>query len=181
MTPRPRPGRESYVLAALLVAQAICTTVFLFDISTDIADAGGLSQSDWHNWVELAATLGLVAGMVVEIRVLVRLLRRQAHDARALSIASGALHDLIEGWFEDWHLTASEADVAMFAIKGLSIAEIARMRGTAEATVKSQLNAVYRKAGVPGRAQLSSVLIEELLGRPLLPPEGHDAKATGTD
>ena len=41
--------------------------------------------------------------------------------------------------------------MAWFTIKGLSIAEIARLRGTSEGTVKAHSNAIYRKAGVSGR------------------------------
>ncbi len=76
----------------------------------------------------------------------------------------------MEGYFEDWRLTPAEADVAAFTIKGFSIAEIATLRGSAEGTVKTHLNAIYRKAGVPGRAQLVNLLIEELLGGPLVRP-----------
>jgi DNA-binding CsgD family transcriptional regulator len=61
--------------------------------------------------------------------------------------------------------------VAAFTIKGFTIAEIAALRGSAEGTVKTHLNAIYRKAGVQGRGQLVSLLIEELLGGPLLRPE----------
>jgi DNA-binding NarL/FixJ family response regulator len=35
--------------------------------------------------------------------------------------------------------------------------------------VKTHLNAIYRKAGVQGRGQLVSVLIEDLLNAPLVP------------
>jgi len=104
-----------------------------------------------------------VAGVAFEGSYLVRLLRRQAHAERALSAASGALHEVMEGYFEDWRLTPAEADVAAFTIKGFSIAEIATLRGSAEGTVKTHLNAIYRKAGVTGRSQLLSLFIEDLM------------------
>jgi DNA-binding CsgD family transcriptional regulator len=66
--------------------------------------------------------------------------------------------------FQDWGLTASDRDVALFAIKGLSISEIAEMRETREGTIKAQCNAIYRKAGVTGRPQLISLFVEELMG-----------------
>ena len=53
--------------------------------------------------------------------------------------------------------------MALFAIKGLSTAEIAALRQTSEGTVKAQTNAIYRKAGVSGRSQLLSVFIEDLM------------------
>ena len=85
-----------------------------------------------------------------------------------LDAASGAFFALVEAHFDVWSLTPSERDVAMLAIKGLSIAEIAEVRQTKEGTIKAQCNAIYRKADVTGRPQLLSLFIEELMGRPLL-------------
>ena len=62
-----------------------------------------------------------------------------------------------------WALSPAERDVAIFAIKGMSNAEIAALRDKSEATIKAQLNAVFRKAGVNGRAQLISYFIEVLM------------------
>ena len=56
--------------------------------------------------------------------------------------------------------------MALFAIKGLSLADIASLRKTSEGTVKAQTNAIYRKAGVTGRPQLLSLFIEDLLQDP---------------
>ena len=66
--------------------------------------------------------------------------------------------------FDEWALTEAERDVALFAIKGLSLPEIARLRATSEGTVKSQTAAIYRKAGVSGRPQLLSLFIEDMMG-----------------
>jgi DNA-binding CsgD family transcriptional regulator len=71
--------------------------------------------------------------------------------------------DLLEERFVEWGLTPSERDVALFAIKGLSTAEIATLRSTSEGTVKAQTNAIYRKAGVSGRSQLLSLFIDDLM------------------
>jgi len=112
---------------------------------------------------------------------LTRLLRQQVRAEMALSAASGALHDLMQAYFSQWGLTAAEADVAGFTIKGYSIAEIGTMRQSAEGTVKSQLNAIYRKSGLAGRGQLVSLLIEDLLSGPLpvaAPPVPSRTKST---
>ena len=37
------------------------------------------------------------------------------------------------------------------------------MRGTKDGTIKAQLNAIYRKAGVTGRPQLISFFIDEMV------------------
>ena len=77
--------------------------------------------------------------------------------------ASGAFADLLQERFNEWGLTPSEKDVALFSIKGMSTSEIAGLRSTSEGTVKAQTNAIYRKAGVSGRSQLLSLFIEDLM------------------
>ena len=50
----------------------------------------------------------------------------------------------------------------------MSVADIATLRKTAAGTVKAQSAAIYRKAGVSNRAEMISVLIEDLIdGVPL--------------
>jgi DNA-binding CsgD family transcriptional regulator len=122
--------------------------------------------------------LGLIIGILFEVQSLLALLRRQAHMEKSLGVAAGALAELMEDYFREWGLTPSEQDVAAFTIKGYAIAEIAEMRGSAEGTVKTHLNAIYRKAGVPGRGQLVSLLIEDLLNSPLVPLPGAEKAAS---
>ncbi len=166
---RPERTKVSAVLVLMLV-QGFCATFFLFDLFGDFLAEPSSMWLRPHFVMEILANLGLVAGVAFEGAYLVRLLRRQAHAERALSAASGALHEVMEGYFEDWRLTPAEADVAAFTIKGFSIAEIATLRGSAEGTVETHLNAIYRKAGVQGRGQLVNLLIEELLEGPLVRP-----------
>lgn len=66
----------------------------------------------------------------------------------------------------DRGLTGAERDVAMFAIKGMNVQEIANLRATSEGTVKAQTAAIYRKAGVTGRPQLLSLFIDDMMGNP---------------
>lgn len=168
---------KEVALAALMLVQAACIVFFVMDVIDDYLDATPGVWSRPHFAIEVIANLSLIAAMVFEGAYLVRLLRRQARADRALSVASGALNEVMEGYFADWGLTPSEADVARFTIKGCSIAEIARFRGSAEGTVKTHLNAIYRKSGMQGRAQLVNLLIEELLSAPLLPPEARAVRA----
>ncbi|MHC0052960.1 helix-turn-helix transcriptional regulator [Actibacterium sp. D379-3] len=176
--PRRHPapqGRRSAVLAALILVQGACALFFLSDVVSDYLAVGPGVFRDFHLLAELAATGALIVGIAVQTQVLMQLLRRQAQAERGLSIASGALHDLMESYFRDWGLTAAEGDVAAFALKGYSITEIAALRGTREGTVKTQLNAIYRKAGVTGRGPLVSLLIEDLMTQPLISerPDGQ--------
>ncbi|SIO31812.1 regulatory protein, luxR family [Vannielia litorea] len=74
-------------------------------------------------------------------------------------------------------LTPAERDVALFAMKGVSTAEIAVLRNTSEGTVKARTAAIYRKAGVTGRPQLMSHFIEDLMGGPLGADRAAEADA----
>lgn len=169
MTKAPAPARtKGAAIILLMLVQGFCVAFFLGDLIIDFFEEPRAELLSPHFAMEVLANLGLLAGVIFEGAYLVRLLRRQAHADRALSVASGALHEVMEGYFEDWRLTPAEADVASFTIKGCSIAEIAQMRGSAEGTVKTHLNSIYRKAGVSGRGDLINLLIEEILGGELL-------------
>jgi DNA-binding NarL/FixJ family response regulator len=51
----------------------------------------------------------------------------------------------------------------LLLLKGLSHREIGELRRTSEATVRQQALAVYRKAGLRGRTELSAFFLEDLL------------------
>ena len=78
-------------------------------------------------------------------------------------MARGAMAQLIELRFAEWNLTRSESEVALFAIKGSTIPDIARLRGSAEGTVRSQLSQVYAKAGVANQTMLLAVFLDDLI------------------
>ncbi len=161
-----RPSRE-VALALLILLQSVCAVLFVIDVISDLAEREAGSGVDFHVMVEVGANICLVLAIITEGIFLRRLVQQHARAEKALSAASGALNDLMQSYFTTWGLTGAEADVAAFTIKGFSIAEIARLRQSAEGTVKSQLNAIYRKSGLPGRGQLVSILIEDLLSGPL--------------
>lgn len=62
----------------------------------------------------------------------------------------------------DWGLSQAEADVAIFVVKGFSNGEIAEMRGSSVATVKSQLGKIYSKSGLESRYQLIAFVTDEV-------------------
>jgi DNA-binding CsgD family transcriptional regulator len=170
MSSHPVTEPRALALTALIVFQTVCADFFLVDVWRDIVKLGGLVEIDWHLAVELLASAGLLTGIAVEALVLRRVLARAERSERAVGIARGALDDLMEAYFRDWGLTPAEEDVAAFTLRGYSIAEIAGFRGSAEGTVKTHLNAIYRKAGVAGRGQLVSLMIEDLMQNPLVEP-----------
>jgi len=65
--------------------------------------------------------------------------------------------------FAAWKLSEAEREVGLLLLKGLSLREIAAVRATSERTVRQQCLAVYKKAGVAGRAELSAFFLEDLL------------------
>ncbi len=149
----------------LIVIQFACALVFVGDIGITLI---GITYTplDWRlrEGIEIAASLGLVLGTLLGAVALNRSRRRVREAEAALRIASEAFMDLLDERFEEWKLTPAERDVALFAVKGLSIAEIAALRQTSEGTVKAQTNAIYRKAGVSSRSQLLSLFLDDLMG-----------------
>ena len=86
----------------------------------------------------------------------------QRWKARASQAIDG-VSQAINQQFSEWGLTAAERDVALLLLKGLSHKEIATLRSTTEKTVRVQATAVYEKANLAGRAELSAFFLEDLL------------------
>jgi len=162
----PGKSKTPLILIALIAVQSFCTVFFIADVLADFQAMGGMAAGQFHLYIEALAALSLVAAVVVETSFLLKLLRRKTFLENSLRIANTAIYDVIEAEFESWHLTPAEQDVATFLVKGLSTAEIADMRGSAEGTVKAHLNAIYRKSGTRNRAEMLSALIDSLMGQP---------------
>ena len=162
--PRAATLRQAALWGALLL-QAACALFFVYAL---LGPQLGLRDRplDWAvlEAIELGAALGLVVGTLTTSVALHRARTRVAAVEDQLRVASGAFHDLLEERMTQWGLTPAEREVALFAIKGLTTAEIAGLRSTSEGTVKAQTAAVYRKAGVSSRPQLLSLFIDDLLG-----------------
>lgn len=160
MTNRARSIERKATGIGLLVAlQALACAFFLADLVGDIAGEGiGL-----HLAIEGLAAAALLIAVVLgalQVRGLIAAARR---DEAAVAAGQGALADLIGLRFDEWQLTAAEADVALFALKGCDIGEIAALRGSAAGTVRAQLARVYAKAGVDSQSGLIALFLEELI------------------
>ncbi|NML93353.1 helix-turn-helix transcriptional regulator [Novosphingobium olei] len=151
--------RRAALLAVVVVLQAIAALFFVLDLFGDVI-ADGMGQ---HLAIEGAAVVALVVavfGGALQIRALVLATRA---DEAAVAMARGAAAELVRLRFAQWKLTRAEADVALFALKGCDIAEIARLRGAAAGTVRAQLARVYAKAGVGSHAALLGSFLEDLI------------------
>ena len=154
-----------WVIVAILTIQVLSAFFFISDILSSYVGLWSHPLSwELRELLELAAASGLGFGIVFGALALWRAHRDKRAAEERLRVASGAFMELLDQRFAQWGLTAAEADVALFAIKGLSTAEIAAMRGTSDGTVKAETNAIYRKAGVSGRPQLLSTFIDDLMG-----------------
>lgn len=153
-----------WVIVVILTVQLVSAFFFISDIVSSYV--GFWTQPlPWQlrELLEIGSAIGLAAGVVFGAVALINTHRHRNVAEARLRAASGAFIDLLNERFTEWGLTRAEADVALFAIKGLSTAEIAALRGTSEGTVKAQANAIYRKAGVSGRSQLLSLFIDDLM------------------
>ncbi|WP_421980590.1 helix-turn-helix transcriptional regulator [Roseibium sp.] len=83
-------------------------------------------------------------------------------DSRSVELA-GQYRAVMQKQFNAWNLTASEQDVVIGMLKGLSFREIAGLRETREKTVRQQASTVYRKAGVSSRNELTAWFFEDML------------------
>ena len=157
-----RLERKAAGMSVLVVLQALACTFFLVDVVGDLAAEGvGL-----HLAIEAFAVFGLLVAVVLgafQAREYIAAARR---DEAAVAAARGALSELIRMRFGAWRLTPAEADVALFALKGCDVSEIARLRGSAAGTVRAQLARVYAKAGVDSHSALIALFLEELIDLP---------------
>lgn len=168
MTARPPRLREPgpTLVAGVAVLQAVAVAFFVSDAAADIA-VDGLGP---HVLIEAVAALALLAGVALGVLQLRRLLTASQRKDKALAVAAGALSEVIRLRVAEWGLTPAEADVAVFALKGCDVAEIAKLRNAAPGTVRAQLTRVYQKAGVSSRSALTSLFLEDLIETPKAPP-----------
>lgn len=153
-------------LTALVLVQGICAAFFILELATEV-----LGLRHWavawevREALQIGASLGLLLGALASIMLLRNALHRVGAVERQLRAASGLFLEVMQDQFDLWGLSPAEQDVALFAIRGYSNQEIADARGKSEATIKTQLNAVFRKAGVSGRPALVSHFIDILVAQ----------------
>lgn len=162
------PSRRT-ILWTLFAIQGVCCAYFVTDVALDLFLPNHNSTLAESDVVEAIITLALFLGLAFTASELRHVLRRQDQITDQLKVASGAFADLLEVRFGEWNLTEAERAVAVLAIKGYSVAEMAKLRDTAQGIIKAQCAALYRKADVSGRLQLLSLFLDDLMADTLVP------------
>jgi DNA-binding NarL/FixJ family response regulator len=155
-------GLGSYALLLALEIASENGEISLFEFSQD------------------AAALLLTIVSAVGVALLVQRMQTQHEESMALmkqleiARAEGEswrskVHSALAGikvemdrQFHRWGMTAAEQDVGLLILKGLSHKEIATLRGTSEATVRQQAQAIYKKSGMPGKTAFCAYFLEDL-------------------
>ena len=117
--------------------------------------AGGVSL-----WRQLRSARQEAGRLAVDLEAARREAARFREEART---ALQGLGEAIDRQFERWALTPAEREVGLLLLKGLSHKHVAVARSTSETTIRQQALAVYRKAGLRSRSELSAFFLEDLL------------------
>ena len=149
-----------------VISFAVAVVVIAIDLYIDFVEGVGRI----HLVAEIFVFAVAIAGTVIMYLQLDRTrsdlagaLVEAEHWKKESSELIQGLGIAIEHQFDRWNLTAAEADVGVFLLKGLSHKEIADIRATSERTVREQARSVYRKSGLAGRTGLSAFFLEDLL------------------
>jgi DNA-binding CsgD family transcriptional regulator len=143
-------------------------------IAVDLVTDWNEGAHPLHMVLELAAFVAVGAVTVGMLRRRERRIGVLSHDlsrtreeaARWRQEAEQALRGLgeaIDAQFDRWELTPAEREVGLLLLKGLSLREVADVRGTSERTARDQARAVYRKGDLSGRSELAAFFLEDLL------------------
>lgn len=149
----------------VIIAQISCAIFFVADVVGDILVSWQGPSDRVHIVLELLAALVLVVSTGFMIALWRRIHKRNEQLELSLRYANQEAYQTIQQFLNSWGLSAAEFDVAMLAVKGFSIAEIAEIRKSSEGTIKAQLNAIYRKSDVNNRAELMSMIVDGLIAQ----------------
>jgi len=164
---------------------ALFAVLIVFDIGHDLA----LGTTVYHVLLELLMMLAAATGAYyfwkwlrvarhVERDLAQDLKKARAETSRWQEEEQHLLNNLrkaINRQFTQWGFSPTEKEIAFCLLKGLSLKEIAKLRGSTFNSIRQQAHVLYGKAGLGGRAELSAFFLGELL----LPDDAPD-KATDT-
>ena len=164
-----------FVLTVVLIA---------WDIHGDLVEGTTFSHILTESIMMLAATVGALYfwHWLQVSRQMTRdqkrtLEKAQAEMARWQEEERGLLQNLrevIDKQFTEWGFSSTDREIAYFLLNGLSLKEIAELRGSTDKSIKQQAYMLYRKAGLGGRTELSAYFLGELIHKDTSP---HDKSA----
>lgn len=159
------PMLQNPTLIWLLVAlQTLCGAYFLWEVVAAIFGFETIVlRWQQREFVQIGASVGLILGSLLGMRLALMAKHEMGRARSALRLTSGEFSDVVREYFTGLSLTPAETDVAWFILKGMSVSDIAKMRETRVGTIKAQSTAIYKKAGVTGKSQLLSQIVEDLL------------------
>lgn len=159
---------QSSALRYVTLILVVSVVFFVFDVASDVYERIIASSApSLLDLTHLFFEVFSAGALILAIRVLVHQLRwlqeRNTQQSESLRFLRGEMDSYVHGKFDEWSLTSAERDIAMYMLKGLSIAEIAAARSTAEGTVKAQTSNIFRKTNVASRMELMSLFMDEFL------------------
>ena len=170
-------------LAQLSIRQWILTVLVIsvfatsaIEIASEFA-AGESLVAMWDDMLWVAVSAGCVLYYLYERRISskeISELREKLTNARGKLVKidnhseeiANQYRAVMQKQFDAWSLSSSEQDIVISMLKGLTFREIAGLRETREKTVRQQASAVYRKAGVSSRSELTAWFFEDMLDPP---------------
>lgn len=150
----------SFRLYIPAIVLAFAMSFFIFDIIRDV-----LSNEDGfiHIAVELVVFIAISLVLFHELQHVKSLNKEIKIEKTKTARLAGELLQVMKEQFSKWSLTASECDVALLLIKGLSMKEVAEVRNVKEKTVRGQATTIYAKSNCAGRHELAAYFIEDLM------------------
>lgn len=156
--------RHPSLVWGLVAVQTACGAYFLWEIFASLFGLPTIPLR-WQvrELVEIGASVGLILGALLGIALALAASREINRADTARRLTTGQFTQVVNEYFTRLGLTGAETEIAWLLLKGMSLAEVAALRNTASGTVKAQCAAIYRKAGVTGKAQLFSTVVEDVL------------------
>ncbi len=162
--------RERFVIASILI---LVTVLVALDIYKDFREGVLLWHAITEGIIALLALFGvfyILRGSVLIKRQLENEIENFSEYKKEAELWRADSKKYIDGLalaidhqLSKWKLSVAEKEVAFLLLKGFSLKEIAEIRSTTEKTARVQSMAIYQKAGLAGRAELSAFFLEDLL------------------
>jgi DNA-binding CsgD family transcriptional regulator len=180
---RIEENRAKFITFVLLILTGVFTII---DISLDLHDGVPIG----HLLYEIAVWLVSVLGAFFQFKIIKwqsselfsfkqkieelgldnkNLIHEQGVFQQKILHLSNEFLSHIDEQFKNWNFSRAEKEIALLLIKGLSMKEIADIRGSSESTVRQQASQVYRKCSLGGRMELSAFFLDDLLAISKLP------------